>query len=210
MNITDTMKAVATAMGIHFMSGTRMEINKRLTKKRDRYDKYPLLVLYVPIQAPARAGMLHCKLNMAILEFTNRVMNAEERNVEVFKPTLIPLYRQFLFELSNTGEFIWEGDMEYPPHTHTMIPFFGNESKEGMIKMIYTDPLDAIAINDLNINKVIECEEDLFEPTLPVEPEPEEPGDTPGEGDILQFIDGSWVYVSQSEFANKILNTPTS
>lgn len=201
MIITEAIKEIVTDMGVcHFMYGTRMEINKRLLAKKNRYDKYPLIVLYTPVIGEDRDGMMHYDLTLSILDYTKKISDAEKRVAEVFSPVLFPLYKTFINKVREY-EFTWPGDMERPPHSAHIVPFWGVESSEGMIKKHYTDPLDAIVLTGFKVNRVITCDDDgVLNPGLVVPPPLVT---TPVEGDVLQFVDGKWTTISIEALAEQ-------
>lgn len=145
-----------------YMYGHRLEIANRLLEKTDdpvyKYQKYPLIALRMDIPEwyePDR--ILHYKLNLVIVAFTDQKWNAEQRMANVIKPVLAPLYERFIRELGNVGLFSWEGDSRRPPHTMIIRPFWGTSGPEGNAKYIFNDPLDAIEIIDLEIYRSKKC-----------------------------------------------------
>lgn len=140
-----------------FMAGHRMEISKRLTDKdKDKvfkYQKYPLIALRMDIQESVAKGIWSYSLNIAILNYADRKLNAEERMEKVFKPVLYPIYERFMEELRNSTKFFWSGNQDYPEHTVILRPFWGTENQEGNVKNIFNDPLDGIEIVNLKLNQ---------------------------------------------------------
>lgn len=138
-----------------YMYGHRLEIaNELMAMDRDKlykYQKYPLIALRMDIQEPYKDGIVELNLNIALLCFTQKGWNAEERMTNIFKPVLYPMYYRFMDELFKSGLFFWEGKV--PPHTKIDRPFWGTEASEANAKYIFNDPLDAIEITDLKIKK---------------------------------------------------------
>lgn len=146
----------------YYLYGHRRDINNRLVKKdKDKvfkYQKYPLIALRLPIpEDHSNDGIVSVSLNIAILAFTDRNYKSEERYENVIKPVLEPLYDQFLAALESTGIFTFEG--EIPEHTKIDRLYWGIEQSEGNVRNIFTDPLDAIELIDLELNfvKNINC-----------------------------------------------------
>jgi len=139
-----------------YMYGHRLEISRELLKKNQdktyKYQKYPLIALRMDISEPYSEGITELSLNIAILCFTDKNWNAEDRMTNVFKPVLYPLYERFMKELRTSGLFYWQGS-ELPDHTKIDRPYWGIESTEGNTKNIFNDPLDAIEIVDLKLKK---------------------------------------------------------
>lgn len=140
-----------------FMAGHRMEIANRLTAKdKDKvfkYQKYPLIALRMDIQESVANGIWSYSLNIAILNYADKKLNAEERMEKVFKPVLYPIYERFMEELRNSSKFFWKGNQDYPEHTVILRPFWGTENQEGNVKNIFNDPIDAIEITGLKLNQ---------------------------------------------------------
>jgi len=141
----------------YYIYGHRLEIANRLKEKDQdkvfKYQKYPLIALRMDIQEVVTKGIIDVTLNLAILSFTERKYNAEERYENVFKPILYPLYNRFMDELFKSGLFFWQNDSKTPDHTKIDRPYWGTEGNEGNVKHIFNDPLDAIEILNLKISK---------------------------------------------------------
>lgn len=140
-----------------YMYGHRGEISSRLANtvndKVRKYQKYPLIALRMDIPEPYTNGVAELSLNIAILAFTDRKWNAEERMVNVFKPVLYPMYKRFIAELFKGGEFFWDNGSKVPDHTKIDRPYWGIEDPERNSKSIFNDPLDAIELVNLKLKK---------------------------------------------------------
>jgi hypothetical protein len=133
-----------------YMYGHPLEIaNRLLDKDKDRvykYQKYPLIALKMDFEEPIKNGVKSLSLNLAILNFTDKKWNAEERMANIFKPVLYPIYERFMTELQNSGLFFWPGNQDYPEHTKIDRPYWGTANQQGNVKNIFNDPIDAIEI----------------------------------------------------------------
>jgi len=140
-----------------YMYGHRKEIANRLAATINdsvrKYQKYPLVALRMDIPEQYSEGISEVSLNIAILAYTDKKWNAEERMVNVFKPVLYPMYYRFLEELWKSGLFFWQNGSKTPEHIKIDRPYWGTESAEGNTKHIFNDPLDAIEILDLKLKK---------------------------------------------------------
>lgn len=140
----------------YYIYGHRVEIAKRLLTKNKTQEKYPLIALRLDVPEKLFGGVYHYKLNILIVEFTKTHLNAEQRYEATFKPTLYPIYKKFMDAVGNVGIFSWKSDVqtggEWPPHIKVDRPYWGIQEREGNTKNIFTDPLDAIEIVDLEIN----------------------------------------------------------
>lgn len=139
-----------------YLYGHRLEISNTLkemnTDKVRKFQKYPLIALRMDIPEPYSSGIVELSLNIAILAYTDKNWDAEQRMINVFKPVLYPMYKRFMDELWKGGEFFWQGD-KVPDHTKIDRPFWGIEASEANTKYIFNDPLDAIEIMNLKIKK---------------------------------------------------------
>ncbi len=137
-----------------------MEINQRLTEKAKdgqyKFKRYPLIALREDIEE-GMEDLVHYKLNIAILAFTDKNYTTAQRREHVFKPILIPLYDEFLRQLKLSGLFLWPGSgtgtLKIPTHKKYNRYFWGTSSTNGNVANIFTDPLDAIEIIGLEVNR---------------------------------------------------------
>lgn len=140
----------------YFLYGHRLEIANRLMEKdtddKFKYQKYPLIALKLPFtQGKQRDRLINLSLNVAIMDFTDLNYNSEDRYLNVIEPILEPIYNKFIVALVNSYLFNVIGT---PEHNRIDRLFWGIENKEGNIKSIFTDPLDAIEITDLKLKKI--------------------------------------------------------
>jgi hypothetical protein len=160
--ITTDFGLVVSAMeGVEipqYMYGHIVEINNRLMSRNVnpilRDQKYPLIALRLDTPAKVSGGFLRYKLNVAILAKTDKLYNAEQREQNIFVPILNPLYNS-LMEALRQSSFTWDGFQDYPPHTRVDRYFWGTPKENMNVKNIFTDPLDAIELIDLEINSEI-------------------------------------------------------
>lgn len=141
---------------LHYMYGHRVEIAKRLSKKNQAKEKYPLIALRLDTPENFYGGVYHYRLNILIVQLTKQTSIAEERYTTIFKPLLYPLYERFMNSLQVAG-FSWDKSLNtgsiWPQHVKVDRPYWGVEQYEGNVKNIFADPLDAIEIIDLEVNQ---------------------------------------------------------
>jgi hypothetical protein len=168
MTITEDIGKVIQAMkddgiDVHYLHGHRLEISNRLDKMQKnpdkKYDKYPLIAFNEQYGAlPVRRGSVtDWTLNIAILAETRKEYYSPDRDENVFKPTLWPLYEEFMKYLRESGLFFWSGRQEAPPHKPVPRKFFGITSNEGNVKYIFNDPLDAVELIELKLSQLKHC-----------------------------------------------------
>jgi hypothetical protein len=145
-----------------YMYGHRLEIARNLTSRPNgkvfTYQKYPLIALRLDIPEEHEDGFIKYKLNIGIFAFTDKNYTAEQRYEKVFKPVLYPLYDLFIKALYDSGLFSWSlTDLERPRHTKIDRPFWGVSAVEQNTANIFSDPLDAIELLNLEINSKKRC-----------------------------------------------------
>lgn len=141
----------------HYLDGHPTEINLRLIEKgKDsvyKFKRYPLIALRLDVQEEVYSGLIHYRLNLGIFAFTDKNYTSAQRREKVFKPILYPLYDEFLRQLKLSGLFLWSGELKIPKHKKFDRYFYGTGTDNGNTKNIFADPLDAIEILDLEINR---------------------------------------------------------
>jgi hypothetical protein len=131
--------------------------NKLLKKDQDKefmYKKYPLIALNVVAPFECVNNVYTFTLNIAILAFTDKNYTEQERQLNVFKPILYPLYEAFFNQLKGQGFSYGKGNLKRPEHKGYDRYFWGSDSDKGNR---FNDPLDAIEIIDLKISKTQNC-----------------------------------------------------
>lgn len=145
----------------YYEYGHRLEIANMLTEKEKtqyKYNRYPLIALRLDIlERDTSKGMMEYRLNMAIMTMTDHNYNAKQRYDKVFIPVLYPLYERFFKALKKSGIFTWPGHQEKPEHAPIDRLYWGTQFSEGNVKNIFNDPIDAIELLDLKLNKRIKC-----------------------------------------------------
>lgn len=138
------------ALAPYYLYGHRLEIaNRLLEKDKDdvyKFQKYPLIALRLPIPERKNDGIVETRLNIGIMEFTEKRYNSAQRYENVFKPKLNPLYLRFMDALRK-----FSGALDPGIQRHTKVDrlFWGIEYNEGNSKYIFNDPIDAIEMVDL-------------------------------------------------------------
>jgi hypothetical protein len=140
----------------YYMYGHRLEIaNRLMLKDRDKAqkrEKYPLFALRLDTVEEIDSNETRVKLNIGIFNYTDKNYSAEDRYVNVFWPILYPLYGMFKDAVFKSGLFFYPG--RDPKHKKIDRPFWGISQTEGNSKYIFSDPLDAIELVDLELNLV--------------------------------------------------------
>lgn len=160
--VVNRMKAVLAESEkvVYYMYGNPLEINNRLLEKNDNPEekdkKYPLIALRLPFEEDKQNGIItYTGVNIAFLEYTEHKYTAKERYDNVIKPILAPLYELFFRELRNSGKFIVAKQM--PQHTVVHRLHYGTLENLVPVSNIFSDPLDAIEIIDLELKQNIKC-----------------------------------------------------
>lgn len=140
--------------------GHRVEIAKLLDEQNrktgaEKVKKYPLIALRLDTEETISDGIWHFNLNIAIVEWTDKNYDAAQRYENVYKPVLYPLYERFMEALKQSGLFFWDNMAAYPPHTKIDRLYYGTIGSEGNQKRVFSDPLDAIEIQNLRLNQTL-------------------------------------------------------
>jgi hypothetical protein len=144
----------------YYEFGHRLEIANTLTEKEGtqyKYRRYPLVALRLDMVEEIDEGMQKVNLNIAFITFTDENYKARERYEKVLVPVLYPMVEKFFVKLKKSGIFTWEGHQQYPPHKVVDRPYWGIADTEGNVRNIFQDPIDAIELIDLKINKRYKC-----------------------------------------------------
>lgn len=145
----------------YYMVGHRQEIANRLSQKENdkvkKKKKYPLIALntrHVPVQ---RGIVWDFNLNIIIGTQVDTNLTSEEREEQVFKPLLYPLFEAFKEAFSDSGlGFIWDSQLpqDFPPCSPLIQYVWGTESKEGSLKNVFNDNMSVIEIVNMKFSKV--------------------------------------------------------
>lgn len=142
-----------------YLYGKRKYINGILCSKdldiKAKYQKYPLIALFFDIAETVGTQGVSYKLTLVIAALTKQEYTVEDRYAKVIKPILVPLYERFFVELKKSGLFMWKNEQGFegkPKHVRIVRPLWGTQGAEENEKYVFSDPLDAIEIRDLEIN----------------------------------------------------------
>jgi len=142
----------------YYMYGHRLEISNQLSELSQRpkgqLKKYPLIALNTMSITPnIRGNVWDFNLNIVIGINVDLNKSSEQREAEIFKPILLPLYDAFKDAFSDSPlGFMWQ-DLDFPPHTPMIKYFWGTEDKEGAMKNIFNETMCAIEIVNLKFSK---------------------------------------------------------
>lgn len=206
--IVNRMKAKGAT--VFYEYGHRKEISARLAEKGTdavkMNERYPMLLLESAPEESIVGGVRNITMNIGIFASTDHVNTGATsltRMNDVIVPVLYPLYELFFQCMNESGFYYWSGDQRKPPHTKRDKPLWSIEDREGNLKFILSDPLDAILIEGLRVSENInKCRvPNLF--TLPVQIARQ-----PNENDIPIFQNGKLTYISAADFAQLLQDIP--
>lgn len=142
---------------VHFEFGTGLEIIETLQQLTDidPFSKYPLVALFLDVDETMsnEIGIYSeiPKLRMAIVTGTEQTYKAAQRDEVTFKPILIPIYQELVYQMGLSCAFMtpYEG-LE---HDMTRNYYWGRNGLYGKDGNIFNDKCDAIEITfrDLKI-----------------------------------------------------------
>lgn len=208
--IVNRMKAKGAT--IYYEYGHRKEIAARLAEKGTdavrMNERYPMLLLESAPEEAVNGGVRNITMNIGIFASTQHLDSGQsslERMNSVIVPVLYPLYELFFECLNESGLYHWSGDLRKPPHTKRDKPLWSIEDREGNLRFILTDPLDAILIEGLKVSQRLDrcITPNIYNvPTQIVQ--------LPNEGDMMIYRGGKLTYISIEELAELLLDVPTT
>lgn len=155
--VVEKMRSMAATTTPYYIADHMFNVNKILTNmgkdpvKKDQ--KYPLIILVTDAPGEVDGDVVDYKLNLLIVDRTEINYTKAERYSNVITPILEPLYENFFTALRRVGIFMWSGQQDYPVHTKVVRPFYGNEVLGKNEAYLIPDPVDAIQITGLEINR---------------------------------------------------------
>lgn len=157
--VDDTIVTMDGGGAPYYLYGHRQEIATRLMRKdrsrTSKASKYPLIGLRLDTAEKMVGDVAHFTLNIAIINRTKPTYTSDQRYSEVFVPILYPLYELLFVKLREHG-FMWPSNLERPEHTKIDRLFWGTAGTEKNDKNIFNEPVDAIELLDLQINKSVD------------------------------------------------------
>lgn len=134
-----------------FQFGTLREIVDNLnTLTQAEIKKYPLIALIEPFKQQKGIPNTESRLRLRFLiaTYTHKELKANERLELNFKPVLFPVYNKFLDSVKRSEYF------KTDKIRHTIINHFeiGRESLSGYDGSIFNDHIDAIEIQDMELD----------------------------------------------------------
>lgn len=144
---------------VYFDYGHYSEVTRNLTTKdgsiSQRDKKYPLIWLVMDFVE--KAGDLsdgYCELpdlQILIATVTRPEISTPERIEQNFKPRLIPVYSELMYQIEASGYFSI-GEAEAIPHERILRPYWGGQDALGNGKEnLFNDFIDAIQIRKLKL-----------------------------------------------------------
>lgn len=157
--ITPTLQEVNdTIEGVFFKFGTVRELNESLIQLGKTNDgskkKYPLIYLFVDVREPSGfVGKYEdLRLRLAIINYTKPTFKAKERLEENFKPIIMPVYREFLRQLTLAGDmFLGATAVELIKHTAIRRYYWGEERQNSHDGNPFPDFIDGLEIDNLEL-----------------------------------------------------------
>lgn len=139
---------------IHYDYGHYTDIRERLIAKNktDKQGKYPLVCLFEDHKIKhGKEGLTGITdLKLIILYSSKKEITREQREVNVFRPILYPIYFEFLKQLAVSGHFnIY--DVTKIPHDQINRPHWGDPGIYKNDSYLFGDVLDGIEIANLQL-----------------------------------------------------------
>jgi hypothetical protein len=159
---TDAVTFPTLQKHINYMYGHPLEIQNRLQELtnspdiNDRNKKFPLIYLVEDITE--RRGVdegVYCNavMNIFIINATEPTYTSEQREVNNFRPILIPIYQEFLNQLmSPMQKNVFIENPDRIRHTKINHKYWGRQGTEGNVKNIFNDYIDCIELQNLEVS----------------------------------------------------------
>lgn len=155
--VVEKMRSMAAVTTPYYIADHMFNVNKILSNmEKDpvkKLQKYPLIILVTDPQGNVDGDVTDYKLNLIIVDRTQINYTKEQRYTNVITPILEPLYESFFTALRRVGIFMWPGQQDKPKHVKTVRPFYGNDVLGKNEAYLIPDPVDAIQITNLEINR---------------------------------------------------------
>ena len=143
--------------GVWYEFGTKLEIIETLSQKSQgnvyKFKKYPLVCLFTDI--PHSVGnntndTAELRLNMAIIYGTKATFKAKDRLEKNFKPIIMPIYHEFLRQISLDGKvFLNASAIVNIRHTTQRKYYWGTQPIGG--ENAFNDFVDGLEIDNLEL-----------------------------------------------------------
>lgn len=141
----------------YYMYGHPIEIINTLAEKDKngtyKFKKYPLIALFQDFEETRGETQFvntSASLNIVIIVNSKRDYNSSQRYSNTFKPILYPIYNLLLKYISESNYFDLAPDAV--PHTKIDRVFWGKAGLYGGEANIFNDIIDAIEIQNLELN----------------------------------------------------------
>jgi len=138
--------------GVHYQYGHYNDVKERLLQKgkTDRPNRYPLIVLFEDFRVlngrPGLFGVADVKI--MVLHLSRKDITRPQRETNVFKTVLVPIYDAFMYQLWVSGLFMQYGRFE---HARIDRPHWGDPALYGNAGYLFDEILDGIEIADLQL-----------------------------------------------------------
>lgn len=145
---------------VSFMHGHPLEIIDCIKKMITTVDnesvdkKYPAIMLIHDIKQNKgeKINILStANLNIVICNLADNNLLAEDRKEQSFKPILHPIYEEFLTQIFLSNKFVGIDHPQLIPHTQTDRYYWGRKGLFGLDQNLFSDYVDAITIDNLNL-----------------------------------------------------------
>lgn len=107
--------------------------------------KFPAIFNFQPIRQEKRESATTIYYNLAIVGAVKSSWMTQEREEQVFRCVLRPIYNEFMKQIKNSGYF----NLDYGTPSHTYYEIFTTGESAGEMIKKYGDNIDAIELHNL-------------------------------------------------------------
>lgn len=152
--LTDLQAVDPLISGVHYDYGHYNDVRERLVAKDQsaKTEKYPLVVLFEDYKiSHGQVGLTGiASLKLIILYISKKDITRQQRETNVFRPILYPIYNEFLRQIKLSGKFM-VASVDQIKHDQINRPHWGDPELYGNKGYLFNDVLDGIEITNLEL-----------------------------------------------------------
>lgn len=154
--VTPFLPGTENISGVYFDYGHYTDIRERLVAKskslETKSNRFPLIAMFEDFRIRRGDEGLTgiADMTLIILYHSNKVKTRQQREDDVFKPILIPIYNELLRQIKLSGKFMVYSESQIK---HDMIkrPHWGDPAMYGNDSYLFDTVLDGIELRNLSL-----------------------------------------------------------
>lgn len=144
------MESAVDPFHVYFDHGNQSQVSRSVYKAGDTFPLVWLVMPYDMVRGRDFSVFADVTCQIIIAMPTDKDFTQTERDAQVIKPRLIPIYDELMIQLNDEYELSTEL-LNKTPHTATVWPYWGGGyiNSGGDTKNLFENFIDAISITDL-------------------------------------------------------------